>query len=163
MSSTCIDCFTAAGSDADASKACYTCTPPTTGCVCTNAQVAEIVGSNPTGVPAGCWKCAAEAGDSTGSVCADTDCVGNACTCSSADTSVIVAAAPSPAPLAQISPECLKCITADTQNSGGDGTSCLAQSSSPSANPGSSAAAIVGAVAPILAAAVTTIGALFAF
>ena len=86
LSADCQSCFEDATGDDAATAACYQCTPPTDGCVCT---VAEIM-SMDAGVSAGCWSCAAAAGDNTGSVCGGATC-GDDCTCSAADTAILAA------------------------------------------------------------------------
>ena len=105
VSADCQSCFEDASGDDAATAACYQCTPPTDGCVCT---VAEIM-SMDAGVSAGCWSCAAAvgetgtctgrctttyccaaAGDNTGSVCGGATC-GDDCACSAADTAILAA------------------------------------------------------------------------
>ena len=86
VSADCQSCFEDATGDDAATAACYQCTPPTDGCVCT---VAEIM-SMDAGVSAGCWSCAAQAGDTTGAVCGGATC-GDDCTCSAADTAILAA------------------------------------------------------------------------
>ena len=86
VSADCQSCFEDASGDDAATAACYQCTPPTDGCVCT---VAEIM-SMDAGVSAGCWSCAAAAGQATGSVCGGATC-GDDCACSAADTAILAA------------------------------------------------------------------------
>ena len=68
VSSSCQSCFEDATGDDAATEACYACRPPTEGCGCTSAELGTIAG-DPSGVSAGCWSCAAAAGDNTISVC----------------------------------------------------------------------------------------------
>eukprot|EP01050_Picozoa_sp_SAG11_P006843 SAG11_NODE_550_length_8588_cov_9.354105_1_plen_331_part_00 len=121
VSAECQNCFEDA-SDNDETAACTACTPPTVGCVCTVAEIMSL--GDDAGVSAGCWSCAAAAGENTGSVCGGATC-GDDCTCSAADIAILSAEedACSASRDSCVSASCMACITT-SHNAGGDGSNC---------------------------------------